>query len=152
MHLVKYYELIKAVKNRLISCKTDLKEIYLGTIEECPERPSFLIVKAQSGNARSTFLTQKRLMSLQLIYFGPVDEVGKEDAKDHLNVIDQLSPFLDSFNLKVEDRVLTFSVDIGDADEQLSIMLDFKFNDSVVIDVQDYEMIQNISLNEEAIS
>ena len=150
MPLVKLYDIINSVKDRIISCNDKLN-IYLN-LPESPERPSILIVKAQSGNARSTFLTQKRLLSLQLIYFGPVDEVGKEDAKDHLNVIDELSPFLDSFTLKVEDRVLTFSVDIGDADEQLSIMLDFKFNDSIVTEESNYEMIENISLNKEAIS
>ena len=150
MPLVKLYDIINSVKDRIISCNDKLN-IYLN-LPESPERPSILIVKAQSGNARSTFLTQKRLLSLQLIYFGPVDEVGKEDAKEHLNVIDELSPFLDSFTLKVGERVLTFSVDIGDADEQLSIMLDFKFNDSIVTEESNYEMIENISLNKEAIS
>ena len=60
--------------------------------------------------------------------------------------------FRSKFILKVDERVLSFNYEIGKADDQLSIILDFKFKDSIVITQEDFEMIENISLNEEAIS
>lgn len=142
---------MKAVGSALTTCDSELY-IYYGDIPESPIRHSFLITKIQCINRRSTFFTQKRFFSIQLIYFGPIDKLGKENPKDKLGVVDSLSPFLNAFILKVGNRVLTFDVDVGEADKQLSIVLDFKFNDSIVIIDQEHEIIENISLNEEAIS
>lgn len=151
MHLVKLYDVIKAIKDNIKICFTEMN-FYLGKLPEKPVRPSFLIMLANSKDKRSNFLSQSRLLSIQLIYFGPLNDENKEELLNQLETVEALRPFLNKFVLKVGDRALTFEHEVGEADEQLSIIIDFKFKDSIVITQEDYELIENISLNEEAIS
>lgn len=151
MRLTKLYDVIKAVRDCLKSCMTSVK-FYVGTIPETKSRPSFLIDLAFSKDSRTTFLTQSRTLSIQLIYFGTLDEYKKENVIEQLETIETLRPFLNKFILNVGDRTLNFEYEIGQADEQLSITLDFKFKDSIYITQQDFEMIQNIFINEEEMS
>lgn len=151
MLLIKLYDIIKAIRDNIKIC-VPVMQFYVGTIPEKPKRPSVLISLALSQDARSTFLTQTRLLSIQLIYFGPLDAEEKEEFTERLETVDALRPFLNQFILRVGDRVLNFEYEIGEADEQLSITLDFKFKDSIVITQQEYESIEHIFLNEEALS
>lgn len=148
--LVNVYEVMKAIKNSVKDCIPEMN-FYIGDIPENPQRPSMLIDLALSKDNRSTMLTQNRLLSIQMIYFGPLKD-EKESLVSKLETIDKLRHFLNNFVLKVNDRMLNFHFEVGKADEQLSIVLDFKFKDSVIISLENYDMIESISLNEEAIS
>lgn len=149
--MIKLYDVIKAIKDNIKICLPAIQS-YAGMLPENPKRPSILFAIGQSKDIRSTYLTQSRLLSIQLIYFGPLNTEKKEEYTEHLETIDALRPFLNQFILAVGDRVLGFEYEIGVADEQLSITLDFKFKDSIVITQQDYESIEHIFLNEEALS
>lgn len=151
MLLIKLYDVIIAIKDGIKTCVPEM-EFYLGRIPESPSRPSILILRVRSKNTRSTFLSQVSSLSLQLINFVPLNDEGEEELLDKLETEEKLKPFLNKYLLKVGDRCLNFEYDIGEADDQLSIILDFKFKDSIVITQEDFEMIENISLNEEAIS
>ena len=127
-------------------------KFYLGRLPENPSRPSFLFSIAFAKDRRSTFLTQTRALSIQIIHFGELDEDEKEDLAEQLKTVESLRGFLNRFLLKVGDRSLTFDFDIGSADEQLSILLDFKFKDSLDVSEEQFELIKEIFVNEEAIS
>ena len=125
MHLTKLYDVIKAVRVSLNACSPTAK-FYVGTIPESPSRPSFLIDIGYSKDTRSSFLTQSRLLSIQLVYFGPLTPDKKENPVEHFETVELLRPFLNKFILKVDERVLSFNYEIGKADDQLSIILDRK--------------------------
>lgn len=149
--MIKLYDIIKAIRDNIKICVPAM-QFYVGNIPEKPKRPSILMLVAHSKDVRSTYLTQTRLLSIQLIYFGPLNTEEKEEFTERLETTDALRPFLNQFILSVDDRVLSFEFDVGEADEHLSITLDFKFKDSIVITQQDYESIEHIFLNEEALS
>ena len=66
--------------------------------------------------------------------------------------MEELDSFLSKLNLNVKDRNLKFEYGFEEADEQLSINLDFKFKDGVVNteydEDQTRDMIQNIFFND----
>ena len=149
--MVKIYDVILAIKSEIKKCVPAAK-FYLGRLPENPSRPSFLFSIAFAKDRRSTFLTQTRALSIQIIHFGELDEDEKEDLAEQLKTVESLRGFLNRFLLKVGDRSLTFDFDIGSADEQLSILLDFKFKDSLDVSEEQFELIKEIFVNEEAIS
>ena len=70
----------------------------------------------------------------------------------NLPIAEQKSNILSKLNLNVKDRNLKFEYGFEEADEQLSINLDFKFKDGVVNteydEDQTRDMIQNIFFND----
>lgn len=145
------YEIKKQINNKKLGSKH-----YLGNIpENCP-RPSFLYLLSFLKDSRSSYFTKDRILNIQIIYFGIKDDDGKEIFEDKLKTIEELEQFLSSFNINVKDRNLKFDYSITEADEQLSINIDFKFKDSVVNpeydEDQTRDMIENIFINDKELS
>lgn len=149
--MVNLYDVILAIKSEIKKCVPEAK-FYLGHVPKSPSRPSFLLSIAFAKDKRSTFFTQTRALSIQIIYFGKLDENQKDDMADQLKTVENLRVFLNRFLLKVGDRLLTFDSEIGSADGQMSILLDFKFKDSLDVSEEQFEMVEEIFINEEAIS
>lgn len=145
------YAIIKQINNKKLG-----SEHYLGNIPENCERPSFLYLLSFLKDSRSSYFTKDRVLNIQIIYFGIKDDDGKEIFEDKLRTIEEVEQFLSSFNINVKDRNLKFDYSITEADEQLSINIDFKFKDSVINPEYDEEqtrdMIENIFINDKELS
>lgn len=151
MPVVKVYDVMKAVRDSIKNCLPSA-EVYMGALPENPIKPSFLMTLAYLKDSRTGYDSQSRHVSIQLIYFGK-SELNKEaELVDQLETLENLRSFLNKFVLKVGERNLNFEFKIGKADGQMRIRLIFIFKDSIVRPEENYEMIESITLNEEAIS
>ena len=149
--MINVSDVIYAVMREVKLCKPDSKH-YLGSIPENVKRPSFLFLMSFLKDVKSNYFTKDRSVSIQIIYFGTLDSDGKDEYKDKLKTMEELDSFLSKLNLNVKDRNLKFEYGFEEADEQLSINLDFKFKDGVVNteydEDQTRDMIQNIFFND----
>lgn len=145
-----FYALIAEFKNVLPKVKHSI-----GGIPENFSRPRFLYTLVFNGDNRSSCFTKDTVLDLQIIYFGLTDKYGEVDFEDNLKTMNQLKQFLSQFNLNVKDRNLKFDYSFGEADEQLTINMHFKFKDGLVNlkydEEQAREMIERIFMNEEEV-
>lgn len=145
-----FYSIIKEFK----ICIPESKH-YLGRLEEKVARPSFLYTMVFSKDTRSSYMFKDTMIDLQIIYFGVTDKFGHENYEDRLKTINLLKQFLSQFNIQVKDRNLKFDYSFGEADEQLTINMQFKFKDELVNLEYDKnqarEKIREINYNKEVI-
>ena len=104
-------------------------EHYRGRMEEGFSRPAFLYIPIYQGEKKTNFVTSKRDIEVQIIYFGKMDGYGREDMKDRLRVQDVLDGFLNQFYLEAGERRLHFTYEIKETDGKLTYYLTFTFYD-----------------------
>lgn len=142
-----FYALIKEIKK----CIPDSKQ-YLGSIPENFESPSFLYLLAFDGENQVSYFTKDVTLDIQVIYFGPKDSYGVIDFEEKIKTMDRLKVFLSQFNLQVKERNIKFNYSFGEADNQLTIDIKFKFKDGLVNpsynEEQAREMIKQINIRD----
>lgn len=148
--MVSLKDVLIEIKNKLLSSMSGA-EVYWGNIPENPSIPSFLLLVAFANGKRKTFGIQENLLSIQIVYFGETDSDGNEKINDKLLALDSISPFLSSFNISVGSRNLKFDYETSNlnGDDNLSILLDFKYRDGLTIDVESFDLMENITFSEE---
>lgn len=104
-------------------------EHYRCRLEEGFSRPAFLYIPIYQGERKTNFVTSKRDIEVQIIYFGKTDRYGREDMKDRLRVQDALDGFLNQFYLEAGERKLRFTYEIKETDGKLTYYLTFTFYD-----------------------
>ncbi len=125
---------------------------YVYSIDEAYKSPAFLHLVTFNKHVRYTKFTQKSTMHIQSICFLK-DNYKKTNFREWDNIIGKLSPFLNSFMLKVKYKVLKFDYEIGEANGHLSIDFYFHFYDFVNLDynldnrIEHIEMMEKIYFN-----
>ena len=104
-------------------------EHYRGRLKEGFSRPAFLYTPIYQGEKKTNFVTSKRDIEVQIIYFGKMDRYGQKDMKDRLRVQDMLDGFLNQFYLEAGERRLHFTYEIKETDGKLTYYLTFTFYD-----------------------
>lgn len=142
-----FHSLVKEIK----ACTPTYKH-YFGKIPENYKQPCYAYFLVYNGDSQSTYFVKDVVLDIQIVYFGKSDNYDTEDFEDKLNTMHKLKSFLSKFNLNVADRNLKFKYDFGQADEHLTINIQFKFKDGVVNTKYDEEqvrqMIENILIND----
>ena len=149
IYLVNILDLIYAVIKNFKICVPASKH-YLNLPEDY-NTPSFLYDIVFNKASRETKYVKDVSLDLQIVLFSNKDELGKEDYEDKLKIADQLRRFLDTFILQVGDRYLKFDYGFGEADEQLTINMNFKFKDGVINLEESYELMQHLYMNREEV-
>ena len=120
---------------------------YLCKIPENYNTPCFLYLLSLNKSARETKYVQDVMLDFDVIYFNTKDEYNQDDYVEKLKIADDLKEFLNTFMLKVKDRVLKFDYSLDESDGQLTIYITFKFKDNVVNIEDEYELIRDILIN-----
>lgn len=145
-----FYALISEFKKVMPTAKH-----YVGNIPESFISPCFLYLLAHSKDDRTSYFAKDTSLDIQIIYFGLNDKYGKADLEDKLKTMSQLKQFLSQFNINVKDRNLKFSYSFGEADEQVTINMQFKFKDDVINleydELQTRDMVESIFINEKEV-
>lgn len=145
-----FYALIKEFKKCVPSSSH-----YFGAVPEKFKRPSFLYLLVFNADYRANYFTKDTTLDVQIIYFGETDGYTVTCLEDKLKVMSQLKAFLGSFNLYVKDRNLKFDYNFDEADEELSVNIQFKFKDGIVNkqydEAQSMEMMERIFINEKEV-
>ena len=120
------------------------------------DKDTFCYYLVFSNSNRNTKHTKEVLVDIQIIYHAKsINYVGRTSLKEKLEVQEKLETFLSQFILRVDDRVLKFDSDIGEADGELMVNLSFRFFDGMIDltydEEQAREIIQNIIINNEVI-
>ncbi len=152
IYLINTLDVFYSIVNEFKKCISTSKH-YLGERPEKITPPSFSYYLVYTDEKRSDFFSKKTTLDLQIIYFGQENSYGKPVFKDKIETMTELKCFLSTFNLQVGDRNLKFNYSFGEADEQLTINMQFKFKDDLINTKYDEEQarqtIENIYNNKE---
>lgn len=147
--MVSILDVIYAVIKKFKVCVPDSKHYF--NLPEDYNTPSFLYNIVFNKASRQTKYVKDVSLDLQIILFSNKDELGKEDYEGKIQIAEQLRSFLDTFILQVGDRYLKFDYSFGEADEQLTINMNFKFKDGVINLEESYELMQHLYMNREEV-
>lgn len=148
--MINILDVIYSIVKQFKICMPTSKH-YLGRLPENHQAPCFLYMLVFNGDKGQTKYVKDTTIDLQIIYFGVNDGYGGTDYEDKLKTIDSLKNFLSTFLLKVADRSLKFDYNFGDADDQLTVNMQFKFKDGVVNIDEVYDMMESIVINGEEV-
>lgn len=147
--MINVLDVIYAVIKNFKICIPGSKHYF--NLPEGYSTPSFLYQVVFNSNKRQTKCVKDVSLDLQIIFFSNSDELGKEDYEAKLKVADQVRAFLDTFILQVGDRYLKFDYSFGEADEQLTIDMDFRFKDGVINVEEAYDIVEHLYINREEV-
>ena len=147
--MISILDVIYAAIKKFKVCVPDSKHYF--NLPEDYNTPSFLYNIVFNKASRKTKYVKDVSLDLQIILFSNKDELGKEDYEGKIQIAEQLRSFLDTFILQVGDRYLKFDYSFGEADEQLTINMNFKFKDGVVNLEESYELMQHLYMNREEV-
>ncbi len=148
-YLISILDVIYAAIKKFKVCVPDSKHYF--NLPEDYNTPSFLYNIVFNKASRKTKYVKDVSLDLQIILFSNKDELGKEDYEGKIQIAEQLRSFLDTFILQVGDRYLKFDYSFGEADEQLTINMNFKFKDGVINLEESYELMQHLYINREEV-
>lgn len=120
-----FYSIISEINKLMPDSKHELGE-YTG------DNNTFCYYLTFAKSQRNARCIKEALVDIQIIYHGTIDYVGHTSLKEKLETQETLETFLSQFILKVEDRVLKFDYDIGEADGELMINMSFRFYDDAI--------------------
>ncbi|MDU6360287.1 MAG: hypothetical protein E6590_09985 [Clostridiales bacterium] len=147
--MISILDVIYAAIKKFKVCVPDSKHYF--NLPEDYNTPSFLYNIVFNKASRKTKYVKDVSLDLQIILFSNKDELGKEDYEGKIQIAEQLRSFLDTFILQVGDRYLKFDYSFGEADEQLTINMNFKFKDGVINLEESYELMQHLYINREEV-
>ena len=147
--MISILDVIYAAIKKFKVCVPDSKHYF--NLPEDYNTPSFLYNIVFNKASRKTKYVKDVSLDLQIILFSNKDELGKEDYEGKIQIAEQLRSFLDTFILQVGDRYLKFDYSFGEADEQLTINMNFKFKDGVINLEESYELMQHLYMNREEV-
>lgn len=124
-------DIMDAIRQRVAECIPEAEHIK-GRLEEGFSRPAFLYVPTYGGENKQNYFTSKKIVEMQIIYFGKTDGCGNEDYDDRLETEARLDAFLSQHTLPVGDRYLHFTHEVKEADKQMAIYLTFRFLDEAL--------------------
>lgn len=143
--MINVLDVIYAVIKNFKICVPGSKHYF--NLPEGYSTPSFLYQVVFNSNKRQTKCVKDVSLDLQIIFFSNSDELGKEDYEEKLRIADQLRSFLDTFVLQAKDRYLKFDYSFGEADEQLTINMEFRFKDGVINMEEACDLVEHLFIN-----
>lgn len=149
-YLISILELFYALVGEFRECVPESTH-YIGNLPETYQTPSFLYLLVFNSDRKESRHVKNVLLDVQIIYFNHLDGYGIENFEDKIKTLEKLKVFLDSFCLKVQDRVLKFEYMLTESDGQLTIDIKFKFKDGVVQPKEVYDFMEHIKVNREEV-
>jgi hypothetical protein len=133
--------------NGLILSKFPASTFYIQNIPEGFERPSFFIELISSGSEDNNISITEEEMSIQIVYFAPVDDYYIADSKNQYLVSDTVKNIFRKGYINVGDRAVKITKTTGGPrDNEVYISINLQYFEDRPMDTEVYELIGKVNI------
>jgi hypothetical protein len=132
--------------NELILQKYPSHTFYIEDIPEGFERPSFFIEQVVGGTSDVNKTIVGEDVSIQIVYFAPVDDYYLTDAPTRLQVSENIKDIFRKGYIAVEDRAIKVTeLTGGSRNNEVYLSVSFGYQETRPADPENYDLMGEIN-------